>query len=152
MKGHLSLFVLLISIAGSWHSINSKEQQSVSSQAPGTSRPAPPEVKPIFHNGVRYEQDLESFRYGGTQPGGYLVAVDPATGKRLWMLKVYEVPVQAGAPFQPGRYFRSMRLNPIRGQLEVESEMGGMYLVDLKLRSSTWISGPDSVHRPRLEN
>ncbi len=44
----------------------------MSSQAPGTSRPAPPEVKPIFHDGVRYEQDLESFRYRGTQPGGYL--------------------------------------------------------------------------------
>lgn len=122
----------------------------MNSHAPGNSRPAPPEVAPIFHNGVRYEQDMQSARHGGTQSGGYLVAVDPATGERLWMLKVYEVPVQAGAPFQPGRYFRSMRLNAAKEQLEIESEAGGKYVVDLEKRSSTWISGPDSLFQKEL--
>jgi hypothetical protein len=57
---------------------------------------------------------MQSAKYGGTQPGGYLVAIDVITGERLWMLKVYDVPVQAGAPFQPARYFRSIRFNAVQ--------------------------------------
>ena len=147
MKACLSLTVFVIATTGAGEAINSEEELSVSSQAPGASRPAPPEVGPVIHNGVRYEQDMQSSRYGGTQIGGYLVAVDPATGERLWMLKVYDVPVQASAPFQPGRYFRSMRLSEAGEQLEIESEAGGKYVVDLGRRSSTWISGPDSLYQ-----
>jgi hypothetical protein len=127
-----------------------KEEPVMTFQPPRSSRPAPPTVEPITLNGVRYEQDMQSARYGGTQPGGYLVAVDAATGDRLWMLKVYEVPVQADAPFQPGRYFRSMQLIAAGDQLEIESEAGGKYVVDLATRTSTWISGPDSVHQKQL--
>ena len=119
----------------------------MSNDMPSPSRPSPPKVNPITHKGVRYEQDMQSSRFGGTQLGGYLVAVDPATGERLWMLKVYEVPTQADAPFQPGRYFRSMRLIPDRDEIEIVSEVGGKYLVNLSKRTSTWISGPDSTHK-----
>jgi hypothetical protein len=128
-----------------------KEEPVMTFQPPRSSRPAPPKVEPIMHNGVRYEQDMQSASHGGTQPGGYLVAVDATTGERLWMLKVYEVPVQADAPFQPGRYFRSMRLSAAGDQLEIESEAGGKYVVDLARRSSTWISGPDSVHQKSIQ-
>lgn len=115
---------------------------------PTPSRPPPPQVMPIEHEGVRYEQDMQSYHFGGTQPGGYLVAIEPASGKRLWMLKVYEVPLQEAAGVStPGRYFRSMRLVPGRNEIEIESEVGGKYLVDLAARSATWVSGPDSVHK-----
>lgn len=68
-------------IAGASNPIpRNEEEQSVISQARGSSRPAPPNVEPVMHNGVRYEQDMQSARYGGTQTGGYLVAVDAATG------------------------------------------------------------------------
>jgi hypothetical protein len=120
------------------------------SQPPSGSRPAPPQVAPVIHNGVRYEQDMQSARHGGDQPGGYLVAIDAASGARLWMLKVYQVPVQPGAPFQPGRYFRSMRLSDDGAHLEIESEAGGKYRVDLAARTSTWLSGPDSQHQPTI--
>ena len=120
----------------------------MNSGMPTPSRPAPPKVAPITYRGVRYEQDMQSYRHGGTQPGGYLVAVDPASGERLWMLKVYEVPA-SGAPglSSPGRYFRSMQLVSGRDELEIESETGGHYRVDLNKRSAVWISGPDSVHK-----
>lgn len=157
---NLAVFVFLITFANSgcaaWTQssdstwTNKKTKQIMSSQPPSSSRPAPPKVEPIVHKGVRYEQDMQSSKNGGTQPGGYMVAVDPATGERLWMLKVYEVPVQAGAPLQPGRYFRSMRLDAQRDQIDIESEVGGKYLVDLATRESTWISGPDSVHQKEL--
>ncbi|GLQ91204.1 hypothetical protein GCM10007901_01540 [Dyella acidisoli] len=115
---------------------------------PSPSRPSAPVVAPILHKGVRYEQDMQSYSHGGTQSGGYLVAIDPKSGERLWMLKVYEVPSQDAAGVStPGRYFRTMRLLPERDEIEIENEAGGKYIVDLKQRTSTWISGPDSVHK-----
>jgi hypothetical protein len=111
--------------------------------SPQSSRPPPPAVEPVSHGGLRYEQDLQSSRFGGTQPGGYLVAVDPASGERLWMLKVYEVASQdAYGVTTPGRYFRSMTLVPERDELEIENEAGGRFRVDLRRRLSAWMSGP----------
>lgn len=126
-----------------------KENLIVSDNTPRPSRPSPPKVAPILHNGISYEQDMQSYRYGGTQSGGYLVAINPATGERLWMLKVYEVPdhTASGVSLTPGRYFRTMRLVPGRDEIEIENEVGGKYLVDLSAQSATWISGPDSVHK-----
>ncbi len=113
------------------------------SDQPHTSRPPPPLVAPILHRGVRYEQDLQSWRHGGTQPGGYLVAIEPASGERLWMLQVYEVALQEShGVTTPGRYFRSMALVPGRDELEIENEAGARYRVDLERRSAAWVSGP----------
>lgn len=125
-----------------------KEDEIMSDNMPRPSRPRPPKVVPIEHNGVRYQQDMQSSSYGGDQPGGYLVAIDPASGERLWMLKVYKVPVYDDEfVSSPGRHFRSMRLVPGRDEIEIENEVGGKYLVDLSERSAKWISGPDSVHK-----
>lgn len=123
-----------------------KETPPMSSPGPGRpSRPAPPQVAPVERAGVRYQQDLDASRHGGTQRGGYLVAVDATTGERLWMLKVYLVPDHSAAGVSsPGRYFRSMALAANRDELEIENEVGGRYRVDVAARTSTWISGPDS--------
>lgn len=124
-----------------------KETLTMSENIPSPSRPPPPKVEPILHNNVRFEQDMQSYNYGGDQPGGYLVAIDPKTNERLWMLKVYKVTVHDKAGVStPGRHFRSMKLVPGRDEIEIESEVGGKYLVDLSRQSSTWISGPDSEH------
>ena len=115
---------------------------------PSSSRPAPPQVEPIIYKNVRYEQDMQSYYYGGDQPGGYLVAVDPETNNRLWMLKVYQVPVYEAAGVSTlGRYFRKMTLVSGKDEIEIENEVGGKYLVDLSKQESTWISGPDSIHK-----
>lgn len=124
------------------------EKQEMPNNVPKPSRPSSPRVLPIEHNGIRYQQDMESFNYGGTQVGGYLVAVHPATNERLWMLKVYEVPMQDPSLVStPGRYFRKMHLVPGKNEIEIENEVGGKYLVDLETKTSKWISGPDSVHQ-----
>ena len=124
-----------------------KENVAMSDDMPSPSRPSAPQVEAIEHNGIRYQQDMERYRYGGTQPGGYLVAIDLATGERQWMLKVYEVPEHdAAGVSSPGRYFRSMRLLPGGDEIEIVNEVGGTYLVNLSKRSATWVSGPDSVH------
>lgn len=112
---------------------------------PGASRPAPPVVEPVLIDGVRYQQDTEALSHGGDQRGGYLVAVDSASGARLWMLKVYLVP-SAPTPALPsfGRHFRRMTVLPGGKTLEIENEVGGVYRVDLGARTSQWVSGPDS--------
>lgn len=96
----------------------------------------------IEHEGVRYVQDLHDSR-NGDQAGGYLAAIDIASGQRLWRLKVYEVPRAqvAGLPTLP-RYFRSMQLLPGAQALEIVNEAGGIYRVDLATRRSTQIGGP----------
>jgi hypothetical protein len=126
-----------------------KESAPMNSPGPGRpSRPAPPQVAPVDRNGVRYQQDLEAQRHGGAGRGGYLVAVDPASGERLWMLKVYDVPDHSAAGVaSPGRYFRRMTLAPDGAALEIENEVGGVYRVDLAARTSTWVSGPDSARK-----
>jgi len=139
--------------AGHWRDAPpnpSTTKETAMSQGPGSSRPPPPGGAPVLHDGIRYEEDADSERFGATQSSGYLVAIDAASGKRLWMLKVYEVPTDPDAPFQLERHFRSMRLGAGGNQLEIESEAGGKYVVDLGARTSTWISGPDSVHQRQI--
>jgi hypothetical protein len=77
-------------------------------------------VAPVEIDGIRYEQDTESYRHGGDQPGGYLVAIDPKTGNRLWMLKVYPVEDHRAAGVTGGGlYFSSMARVPGEKTLEI---------------------------------
>jgi hypothetical protein len=119
-------------------------EKSAMSQPATPSRGAPPSVPPVEHKGVRYQQDMQAARFGGTGRGGYLVAVDPKTGNRLWMLKVYPVADHSAAGVSsPGIYFRSMKLaGP--DSLEIENEVGGKYIVDLAAHTARWVSGPES--------
>jgi hypothetical protein len=111
--------------------------------APPSSRPPPPEVPPVEYEGVRYAQDGFGSEAGGDQTSGYLAAIDVSSGARLWRLQVYELadPGIAGAE-ACARHFRSMRLVPGRAELEIESETGSRYLVDLAKRTSTLLSSP----------
>jgi hypothetical protein len=118
-----------------------QEKPSMSTP-PSMSRPPAPEVKPVVHDGVRYEQDKTDERQGD-QPGGYLAAVDAKTGARLWRLKVYSLTAGApGAPTGGGRHFRSMQLAPGGSALEIVDEAGVRYSVDLTRRSVSQTGGP----------
>lgn len=116
---------------------------------PSMSRPPAPEVKPVLHEGVRYEQDKTDERQGD-QPGGYLAAFDAKSGTRLWRLKVYSLAAGApGAPTGGARYFRSMQLAPGGAALEIEDEAGVRYSVDLSKRTVSQVGGPPAdAQRP----
>lgn len=47
------------------------------------SHPSPPQIVPIEHGGVRYEQDAARQRRPDAERGGWLVAKDASTGKQL---------------------------------------------------------------------
>lgn len=117
---------------------------------PKVSRPSAPVVEPVEIDGIRYQQDTESFRHGGDQAGGYLVAIEPKTGDRLWMLKVYPVEDHRAAGVTGGGlYFRSMSIVPGQKMLEIVNEAGGRYRVNLMQRSSEQIGGPPERAAPR---
>jgi len=47
---------------------------------PTASRPAPPAVPPVVHDGVRFEQDLSAMPPSGAAAGGGLAAATGASG------------------------------------------------------------------------
>ncbi len=108
----------------------------MSAGLPGASRPPPPEVKPVEWDGVRYQQDLDGAPRQRDQGFGYLQAVDAASGKLLWELKVYTVVTQPGleADVQEVYFSRMVRM-PGVDALEIENEDGARFAVDVKTRS-----------------
>jgi hypothetical protein len=50
-----------------------------------------PVADPVSRDGTRYEEVQFEKSDGLDQNSGYIAAVDQATGKRRWVLKVYEV-------------------------------------------------------------
>ncbi|MBC7699602.1 hypothetical protein [Aquabacterium sp.] len=103
-------------------------------QKSGSRIPAPT-VPPVSIGGVRYEQVRNGLSAGFEQMGGYLAAVDETTGSQLWTLKVYDnqrVPGKEGDVQDV--FFKSMSLQA-NGQLLIQNERGGRFLVDPKTQT-----------------
>jgi len=116
----------------------SASQETRAMSLPKASRRPPPDVPPIEFKGLRYEQEMQGIRHGLDQSTGYLVAIDPATNERRWVLKVYETSNVPGLEQDvQRRYFKRMTLLEGRDVLEIESETGQRYIVDLIQRTVT---------------
>lgn len=93
------------------------------------SRGRAPLVPPVVHKGVRYEQ-LRSASGEGLPPGGYVVATDVESGKRLWVSRVYESTVNPNIEADvQNTFFKSMRLDAKDAVLVIEDEKGRTYRV-----------------------
>jgi hypothetical protein len=106
-----------------------------SSMPPNLSRIPAPRVDPIDVDGVRYEQVRNGLLVGLDQMGGWLAAVDIASGQQLWVLKVYD---NRRDPSLEGDaqdvFFRSMSRQP-DGTLLIENERRRRFVVDPSRRS-----------------
>ena len=103
---------------------------------PDASRPPPPEVPPVEWGGIRYQQDLEGPPRQRDQGFGYLQALDIASGRVLWELKVYTVKTQPGLEADVQEvYFSRMARVAGRDELEIENEIGQRFMVDVKART-----------------
>lgn len=103
---------------------------------PTASRRPPPQVAPVEHQGVRYEQETQGKRHGLDRDTGYLVAVDPASGERLWTLKVYETgSIEHLERDVQWIFFKQMSLVEGRDALLIENEVGQRFIVDLQQRT-----------------
>lgn len=95
------------------------------------SRGRAPLVPPVILKGVRYEQ-LKSASAEGLPLGGYVVATDVESGKRLWISRLYESPANPNIEADvQNTFFKSMRLDAKDGVLVIEDEKGRTYRVDV---------------------
>jgi len=101
------------------------------------SRGRPPDVAPVVHDGVRYEQ-LKNLSAEGLPPGGYVGATDVRSGKRLWVKRLYVSRADPGIEADvQWTFFRNMSIDAKRGLLVVEDERGRIHRVgiaDAKVR------------------
>jgi hypothetical protein len=100
------------------------------------SRIPAPRVPAVAIAAVRYEQIGNGKLAGFDQLGGYLAAVDEASGKQLWTLKVYDnVRNEEREGDVQDVFFKTMAAQP-DGTLLIENEKGRRFSVDPAARSS----------------
>lgn len=129
------------------------KESAMSSPLGGSSQASPPDVPPLVHAGVRYEQDRERQRRTDAQRGGWLLAFDAATGVRLWGVQVYANPYDVQAPTgSPARWFTSMRLTDSSDRIEIVDSVGARFEVDLKSRAVTQTHDPFAGKTRRSDN
>lgn len=98
-----------------------------------SSQPSAPDVPPLEHAGVRYEQDLARQRRADAERGGWLLATDAKNGTRLWEVRLYANPYDPKSPAgSPVRWFRRMQLASDGGRIEIEDSIGARFEVDIK--------------------
>jgi len=91
-------------------------------------RVAPAEVKPVVHDGVSFRAGHSADKNGNR---GTVEAVDIQTGKRLWMVTVYEIAYQKGLETDVQDVF--IKTLAIQGScLLVTNEERATFCVDLK--------------------
>ncbi len=103
-------------------------------EAPTAKRVGPPEVAPVTIDGTRFEALSWGRTRGFGQNGGYIAAVDPASGRELWTLKVYAVTYDPEMEEDVQDVFIT-GLAVRDGRLEVTDEKGRRFLVDVKSRA-----------------
>lgn len=104
--------------------------------APAAKRVAPPKVAPVTVDDVEFAAIPFGKARGLGQNGGYVSARDPATGRELWTLKVYDVTYDPRLEGDVQDVFITALAKSASGhELIVTDERGRRYLVDPKTRS-----------------
>lgn len=99
------------------------------------SRPPPPHVAAIVHDGIRYEQVMNATLLGEEQVTGFLAGFDDRTGQRLWTLKVYEVRRDPAREADVQDIFFTRMEVTGEGRLVIENEAGNRYEIDPESRT-----------------
>lgn len=105
-------------------------------EPPMAKRVGPPEVAPVTIDGTRFEALPWGRSRGFDQNGGLIAAVDPASGRELWTLKVYAVTYDTVLEEDVQDVFIT-DLAVKDGKLEVTDEKGRRFLVDVKTHEVT---------------
>jgi hypothetical protein len=104
---------------------------------PRAKRVPPPNVAPITIDDVEFAAIPFGKARGLGQNGGYVAARDPATGKEIWMLKVYDVVYDPKLEGDVQDVFiRSLQKSASGHELVVTDERGRRYIVDPKTRTA----------------
>lgn len=96
-------------------------------------RAGPPEVPPVVIDSVSYAVLHFGLAEGLEQNGGYVVANEAKSGKRLWLVKVYENKIDPNLERDVQEVF--IRTLKKQGKLlEITDEKGRHYVLDPKTR------------------
>jgi hypothetical protein len=104
--------------------------------AASAKRAAPPEVKPVIYEGIRYIAPNDDGRRA------YIEAYDVQTNKKLWNLTVFTNRINPRLEEDVQWVFiKDMKIQD--GVLKVTSERDKTYLVDLKTKTVRQSEAPD---------
>jgi hypothetical protein len=93
-------------------------------------------LTPVVHNGVRYTELRGSKGRGLPQNGGYIAAVDTATNKELWVVRVYEVAYDKDIEDDKRDvYITRLELRRSGERLLIENERQERFALNLKDRT-----------------
>lgn len=104
--------------------------------APAPKRIAPAPVAPVLVDGLRIEAVNAGRKRGLGQNGGYIEAFDVASGKSLWLLRVYKIDYAANMEEDvQDRFIKQLESTPDGASLLVTDENGNRFIVDLATRA-----------------
>lgn len=128
---------LMVSMAAAPAATDGRALAAAGEAQPSAKRVAPPDVPPVQLRKVRVEAIHWGRTRGLKQNGGYIAAIDPASGQELWTLKVYDVHYDPKMEEDVQDVFirKMTRMSPSR--LLIVDEKGRRYRVDVKRRSVT---------------
>lgn len=105
---------------------------------PQPKRVAAPAVEPVTIGKLRFQVILRGKERGLAQNGGYIAALDAASLKELWVLRVYEIKYDPSLETDVQDVFiTSMSKRLFRDVLKITDENGRSYLVDINTRKVT---------------
>ena len=100
-------------------------------------RVAPPDVAPVTVGTLRIEAIPWGRERGFGQNGGYVAAVDTATGAEIWTLKIYDVTYDGVKEEDVQDVFIASMRALGGGRVEIVDEDGRRYLLDVAARRVT---------------
>lgn len=105
------------------------------SAIPQKERAGPPDVAPLKVGDTRYEAIHWGKARGLGQNGGYIAAIDAATGREKWLLKVYHVAYdEAREEDKQDIFITELSLDRTPGRLRIKNEKGDAFIVDVAKR------------------
>ncbi|MDO9526713.1 MAG: hypothetical protein Q7J57_14440 [Gemmobacter sp.] len=106
-------------------------------------------IAPVEHGGLRYEALHWAKERGLGQNGGFVAAIDIASGKELWVQRIYEIVYGDKSPQKYDRFITTLTLIDGDTALAVTDQTGAVYRLDLGTRAVTLISAaPDTTPPP----
>jgi hypothetical protein len=103
---------------------------------PKAKRVPPAKIEPVTIGNLRFEAIHWGKARGLGQNGGYIAAIDPASGKEAWTLKVYDVAYEPGLEGDVQDVFIKSMSKTLFGQkLTITDERGRGYVVDPAART-----------------
>lgn len=107
-------------------------------EAPAKKRAAPPPPPGVTAGGVRYQAIARGLEYDDAERGGYVAAIDTATGRELWRVRVYAMRDDPDMERDKTDVFIArLALADHRRALVATDERGGRYRIDLTTRAVT---------------